>query len=86
MKTEVTEFESSFDFYVVALLDNATNKTAMYYKNTWQTVNSPIEAQHFHTQTWAKKRADDCREKYPNYHPKVVRYRVDFQAIVAERG
>lgn len=83
MKTELTGFEEPFDFYVVAFIDRKTREIRSYYKSTWKRANTPMEAMHFHTQTWAKKRADENNNDM--YETKVVRYHAEFKAIVARR-
>lgn len=83
MKTELTGFEDPFDFYVVAFINKKTREVESYYKNTWKRVKTPMEAMHFHTKTWAKKRADENNNDF--YETKVIRYRAVFMAIVARR-
>lgn len=85
MKTKLTGFEEPFDFYVVAFIDKKTREIRSYYKNTWKRVNTPMEAMHFHTKTWAKKRASDY-DDHPEYEAKVIRYQATFKAIVAKRN
>lgn len=83
MKTELTGFEEPFDFYVVAFINKKTHEVESYYKSTWKRVKTPMEAIHFHTKTWAKKRADENENDL--YETKVIRYRAVFMAIVARR-
>lgn len=84
MKTELTGFEEPFNFYVVAFINKKTREIEGYYKNTWKRVKTPMEAMHFHTKTWAKKRADEYENA--DIETKVVRYRAVFMAIVAKRN
>lgn len=81
MKGEAVNYMEPFEFFVVALFNPKTGKVEMYYKDTWTTAKSPIEAKHFHTHTWAQKRAAECRERYPHYQAKIVRYGAAFQTI-----
>lgn len=85
MERKLTEYLEPFDFWVLAFVDAKTGKTINYYKNTWKRVNTPIEAMHFHTTTWAEKRADENRQN-PDVLPKIIRYHADFKAILAEHG
>ena len=84
MKTELTGFEEPFNFYVVAFINKKTGKVESYYKNTWKRVKTPMEAMHFHTKTWAKKRADE--NESADTETKVIRYSAEFKAIVAKRN
>ena len=78
MKTTLTGFEDPFDFYVVAFINKKTRELESYYKNTWKRVKTPVEAMHFHTKTWAEKRAHQYDS--PDTEAKVIRYRANFMS------
>lgn len=78
MKTTLTECNEPFEFYVVVFFDRKTHKVVSYYKNTWKRVNTPVEAMHFRTRTWAQKRADENTRD--DIEAKVIRYRAEFMS------